>query len=229
MCASRVVKICGVRDAAAVNAAAMAGASHLGFVFYPKSPRFLNVHEAVALRANSSKETRIVALVVDLEPSAVTALVESLKPDAVQFHGDESPERLLALKDEFCGELEIWKALGMAAPADLDAADRFHGVVDRLLFDARPPRGAERPGGHGDAFDWNILRGYDGATPWILAGGLTPENVAEAIDIASTIPRFCGVDVSSGVERASGVKDREKIARFVRNAHHAWALREDVS
>ncbi|MEL7490384.1 MAG: phosphoribosylanthranilate isomerase [Pseudomonadota bacterium] len=217
-----LIKICGLREPASAEAACAAGATHLGFVFYPKSPRYIEAHEAASIAAVMRSEIKIVALVVDPAEALIGEIMDRARPDAVQFHGAEGADALARIKDKWDGRIEVWKALGMASAEDMRQAEAFDGIADRLLFDARPPRGADRPGGHGAAFDWSILGAYEGRTPWLLAGGLSPENVAAAIDAARAIPGFDGVDVSSGVERAPGEKDGEAIARFAAAAQAAF-------
>lgn len=179
------------------------------------------IDEAAALRAPLIGKVEAVALVVDPAEDVLAQIVETVRPEAIQFHGGESPAALARVKDKWGDQVEVWKALGIAAPSDLDVASDFHDIVDRLLFDARPPKAADRPGGHGDVFDWSIMAAYAGEAPWLLAGGLTPENVGAAIAACRAIPEFDGVDVSSGVETAPGEKDVAAIARFCAAAQDA--------
>ncbi len=221
------VKICGLTQALHARAAIEAGASHLGFVFFPPSPRHVTLESVskilAALGAGADKVQKV-ALVVDPEPELLRALLESGLFDAVQFHGREEPDDLKAFKAEAAKQgraIALWKALGVSAREDLKAADKFLELADLLLFDARPPKDANRPGGHGETFDWSLLKAYDGASPWILAGGLSPENVADAIRAVKDFKGFTGVDVSSGVEAAPGSKDPDMIRRFVTAAQDA--------
>ncbi len=216
-----LIKICGLREPASAEAARAAGATHLGYVFHPKSPRHIEVHEAASVIDATRGDMKIVALVVDPEAALFGEIMDRARPDAVQFHGAEDADALARIKDKWGGRIEVWKALGMASAEDMRQAAAFDGIADRLLFDARPPQGADRPGGHGAAFDWSLLGAYEGRTPWLLAGGLSPDNVAAGIEAARAIPGFDGVDVSSGVERAPGEKDADAIARFVAAAQAA--------
>ncbi len=217
-----VIKICGVDRPEAAAAAAEAGATHIGLVFYRRSPRNLALTDAsgIAAAAETSGIFKV-ALTVDPDPAFLDQIVSAIDPAAIQFHGGESPRHLAGFRARSGGAVEIWKALPVAGAGDIDRANDFAGVADLLLFDARPPKGADRPGGHGAAFDWSLLERYQGGAPWLLAGGLTPGNVAEAIAAVKSTPGFSGVDVSSGVERAPGQKDAGAIVEFVRAAREA--------
>ena len=204
-----IVKICGLKTAEAVDAAVAAGADMVGFVFFPKSPRHVTVETARALAARVPAGIVRTALTVDASDDDLTAITAGGFIDLLQLHGHETPERTAAVRDKF--ERPVMKALPIAGPDDVTAARAYEGVADRLLFDAKPPSGATRPGGNAQAFDWGLLAGTSWSVPWLLAGGLTPENVAEAIRIAGAP----GVDVSSGVESAPGVKDIGKIRAFI--------------
>jgi len=217
-----LIKICGLKHELHVNAAVEAGASHLGFVFYAKSPRNIDVFDAATLRASIPDRTKIVALVVNPSEAFLKQMMSELRPDAIQFHGEETPEELARIKDIWGDQSALWKAVGITNDSDLLTATRFHTVADKLLFDARPSGASDRPGGNGEVFDWMILKDYDGTTPWLLAGGLNPENVGDAIAACWAIPGFEGVDVSSGVERLPGEKDPVAIARFIEAAHGAF-------
>lgn len=221
---SNLIKICGLRKLDEARAAVEAGATHIGFVFFPKSPRNISVDEAATIMRDMGAQVRSVALLVEPELDFLQKLVTTLAPDVLQFHGREQAAWLGDIKDKFGTDCEIWKALSIASVDDLAREDDLAGIVDRVLFDAPPPKDASYPGGHGVKFDWSILRRYRGRTPWVLAGGLTPENVAEAISQASAISRFCGVDVSSGVEQERGVKDLKKIRQFVKAANEAFSV-----
>ena len=208
-------KICGLSTPEAVDAALTHGAAYLGFVFFPNSPRAVSPADAARLAEPARGRARIVALLVDPGADELAAVVETLVPDMVQLHGRESPERVAAVRATH--RLPVIKALGVRQGADLDAAPAYEAVADHLMLDARPPEGASRPGGHGASFDWTLLAGRRFSAPWFLAGGLTPDNVAQAVR-ATGAPL---VDVSSGVERAPGVKDAALIAAFVQAARSA--------
>lgn len=207
------VKICGVNDAPGFDAAVAAGADMLGFVFYPASPRAVTPDKAAALSARHASGPARVGLFVDPTEAEIAAVLAALPLDLLQLHGAETPERCAALRARF--GLPVMKALGVAEAADLAALDAYAPVVDRFLLDAKPPPDAALPGGNAAAFDWSLTAGRAIPRPWLLAGGLTPENVAEALR-RSGAP---GVDVSSGVERARGVKDPARIQGFLRAAH----------
>lgn len=204
-----LVKICGVSDAAGFDAAVAAGADMLGFVFYPPSPRALAPAAAAALSSRAEGGPLRVGLFVDPEDALIEAVLAAVPLGLIQLHGAEDPARCAAIRTRF--GLPVMKALGIAEPADLEALAAFAPVVDRFLLDAKPPPGAALPGGNAAAFDWRLTAGRTIPRPWLLAGGLTPDTVAEAVR-QSGAP---GVDVSSGVERARGVKDPARIAAFV--------------
>lgn len=203
------VKICGLSTGADVAAAADAGARYVGFVFFPKSPRHLEVTDAAALAALVPMGICKVALTVNADNAMLDALTQAVPLDMLQLHGNESPERVTEVKARY--GLPVMKALGVADRSDLAAIDLYSGVADQLLIDAKPPKGADLPGGNGLAFDWQLLAGRVWRTPWMLAGGLTPDNVAQAI--MRTGARQ--VDVSSGVESSAGVKDAGMIHALV--------------
>ncbi|MEL6213653.1 MAG: phosphoribosylanthranilate isomerase [Pseudomonadota bacterium] len=221
---SAIVKICGVRTPDDITVAAGAGASHVGFVFYPKSPRYIEVDKAVAAISDSGAAVKKVALVVAPDEALIDIIADSGAFDAVQFHGNETPDALARFKARLTGKIEIWRAVGMASPQDVAGVQRFVDVADMLLFDAKPPDGASRPGGLGAAFDWSFLAGYDGAAPWLLAGGLTPQTVSAAVARVKALTGFRGVDVSSGVERSAGVKDKALVAQFCAEACAALGM-----
>lgn len=209
------VKICGLNSREAAEAALAAGADFGGLVFFPASPRHVSPHQARSLAAQLRGRVRSVALMVDPSDAAVQEMVEIVAPDLIQLHGNETPGRVAAI-GALAG-LPIIKALAVAEPADLARAQGYEEVADYVLFDAKADSLANRPGGLGAAFDWRLLSGISLKRPWGLAGGLTPDNVARAIQVAG--PHF--VDTSSGVEEAPGRKSREKIAAFVKAAHNA--------
>lgn len=216
------IKICGLRERKHLKAAVAAGATHLGFVFFPKSPRNVDVDEVVAISSRLASETERVALLVDPDDAFLAKVMSEFEPDAIQLHGQETAEEVARINHKTGDDTEVWKAVSMASVTDLEVALQYESAADRLLFDARPPKGADRPGGHGSAFDWSILQSYRGTTPWLLAGGLTPDNIGEAIAACAAIPGFAGVDVSSGVESTLGEKDVEKIQKFIYAAREAF-------
>lgn len=205
------IKFCGLSRPEDVSAAVAAGARYVGFVFFPKSPRHLPVEAARALALEVPPGVAKVALIVDAEDAELDALVGSVPLDMLQLHGSESPARVAELRARH--GLPVMKALGVAGEGDLAAIDRYAEVADQLLIDAKPAEGAELPGGNGLPFDWRLLAGRKfWARPWMLAGGLTPENVAEAVRLTGARQ----VDVSSGVEAARGVKDPARMNAFAR-------------
>jgi phosphoribosylanthranilate isomerase len=203
------VKICGLTRPADVAAAVAAGASYVGFVFFEKSPRHLSLAAARALALEVPPGVVKVALTVDADDAALDALLARVPIDMLQLHGRESPERVAALRARH--GLPVMKAVGVAAARDLAALDDYAEVADQLLVDAKPPPGAPLPGGNGLAFDWRLLTGRRWTRPWMLAGGLSPENVAEAVRRTGARQ----VDVSSGVESAPGEKDPARIRAFI--------------
>lgn len=216
---SCLIKICGLTEPEGLRATIEAGADLAGFVLFSRSPRFLSPEAAARLLAPARGRIKSVALLVDPDDAEAGLAMQALQPDWLQLHGNESPARVATLKARF--DVKIIKALGVAGPADLVTAAAFDGIADLLLLDARPPAGAARPGGHGVTFDWTLLGAIQATTPFLLAGGLNPANVAEAIRAARAIPRFRGLDVSSGVEHSPGLKDASAIAAFVRGARDA--------
>ena len=210
-----IVKICGLSTPEALDVALAAGADMVGFVFFPPSPRNISYEAARLLGARVEGRAKKVALTVDADDAAFDAIVRSLQPDLLQLHGKEPPARVSALKRRF--GLPVMKAIAVETSADLSAIATYTAVADRLLFDARAPRDATRPGGLGKTFDWRVLERLEPSVPFMLSGGLSANNVAEALRI-TTAP---GVDVSSGVERAPGEKDHDKIRAFVRAAREA--------
>lgn len=206
------VKICGLNDPVAVAAAVEGGARYLGFVFFPKSPRHVSAAQAAALTAQVPPGIARVGLFVNPGDAMLEQTLAQAPLDIVQLHGDESPARVAELR-ALTG-LPVMKAVGISEPADLDALWDYGLVADMLLIDAKPPKDAALPGGNGLAFDWRLLAGRQIIKPWLLAGGLTPENVAEALRLT----RAQAVDVSSGVESAPGVKDPQRIRRFLARA-----------
>jgi phosphoribosylanthranilate isomerase len=206
------VKICGLTAAADVSAAVEAGAAYVGFVFFEKSPRNVTLAQARALALGVPPGVAKVALTVDADDATLDALTDQVPLDFLQLHGHESPARVAEVKSRY--GLPVIKAIGIAEAADLAQIDAYGGGADQLLIDAKPPKGATRPGGNALAFDWGLIAGRDWPLPWLLAGGLTPDNVALAV--ARTGARQ--LDVSSGVEAAPGVKDADLIRAFIDNA-----------
>jgi phosphoribosylanthranilate isomerase len=202
------VKICGITDDEAMDAAIEAGADYLGLVFFDKSPRALSPERAAEL-TQFIEGIGMVGLFVDPDDALLDAVLSQVRLDLLQFHGSESPGRLEQIRLDFA--LPVMKVIPIANAADLAAAEPYLGIADRLLFDAKPPKDAALPGGNALSFDWSILKGYRSPLPWMLAGGLNPANVAEAI----TLTGAPAVDVSSGVESAPGVKDADKIRAFI--------------
>jgi phosphoribosylanthranilate isomerase len=204
------VKICGLRSSADVAAAASAGASYVGFVFFPKSPRNVSFQEAAALAVDVPMGVAKVALVVNADDAFLDGLTAVVPLDMLQLHGSESPARVAEVKARY--GLPVMKAVGIADASDLAQIDAYAAVADQLLIDAKPPKNADLPGGNGLAFDWTLLAGRKYWTvPWMLAGGLTADNVAEAVRRTGATQ----VDVSSGVEGSVGVKDAGLISAFV--------------
>jgi len=212
-----LVKICGLSTSATLDAALDAGADMVGFVFFEKSPRHVDWEKARALGLQARGRAKIVALSVDADDDALKRILEALAPDCLQLHGRETPERVRKI-----GQLAArptMKAIGVAAREDLAAAGPYEKVADFLLIDAKPPRDAALPGGNGRPFDWGLARDIHFGRPWLLSGGLDPSTVGAAIGASGA----SGVDVSSGVESAPGVKDPAKIRAFVAAARRAFA------
>lgn len=205
------IKICGITTAAALDAVVAARADYIGFVFHAASPRNLAPNDAAKLAERAEGRIVKVGLFVDADDAAIARAVTAARLDALQLHGKETPERVAQLKAGF--GVPVWKALAVAAPGDVEKASAYRDAADMILFDAKTPKGA-LPGGMGLTFDWALLAAYRGPLPWGLAGGLTSDNVAQAI--AETGAPL--VDTSSGVESAPGVKDVDKIIAFCKAA-----------
>ncbi len=201
------IKFCGLRTPQALDAAIDARAQYVGFVFHPRSPRDLPLRDAAALAGRAEGRIARVGLFGDAADATIAAAVDAARLDAIQLHGAETPERAARLRAQF--GLPVWKAVAITSVADVDRARAYANAVDLILFDAKTPAGA-LPGGMGLAFDWGLLAGWHGHAHWGLAGGLTPDNVAEAVRITGA-PL---VDVSSGIESAPGVKDVDRMAAF---------------
>jgi phosphoribosylanthranilate isomerase len=204
------VKICGLRRPEHVSAAVAAGARYVGFVFFPKSPRNVDVATAAALAAEVPPGVAKVALVVNADDALLDEITAAVPLDMLQLHGSETPDRVTEIRSRY--GLPVMKAVGIADAADLARIDDYAGVADQILVDAKPPKEAELPGGNGLAFDWRLLQGRHWTVPWMLAGGLTPENVA----LAAKLTGARQVDVSSGVESAPGEKDADRIGAFLK-------------
>ncbi|MFN4164081.1 MAG: phosphoribosylanthranilate isomerase [Ferrovibrio sp.] len=204
-----LAKICGLTDEAAVEAAVQHGADMLGFVFFPASPRNLSAEQAEALLHNVPSGIDRVGVFVDPETDFLDRILAKARLDLLQLHGDETPERCRAISIYF--GLPIIKAIKVSSKADLKAAKAYEDAVDWLMFDAAPPKDATRPGGNAASFDWSIMQGAKFNRPWLLSGGLTPENLSLAVRQSGA----SAVDVSSGVESAPGKKDPAKIRAFL--------------
>jgi len=212
-----IVKICGLSTPETLDAALDAGADMVGFVFFPPSPRHLQFDVARALGQRVRGRAQKVALTVDADPAFLQSIVEALGPDILQLHGAESVAQITAIRRKF--GLPVMKAVPIAVKEDLVRIGTYATVADRLLFDARAPRDATRPGGLGNTFDWHLLKNVRSGVPFMLSGGLDATNIVDALRIT----RATGIDVSSGVERAPGVKDVDKMIAFVRAARRAAA------
>ncbi|TPM28003.1 phosphoribosylanthranilate isomerase [Mesorhizobium sp. B2-3-5] len=204
------IKICGLKTDQAMAAALAGGASHVGFIFFAKSPRYVEPAEAGRLREAARGKALAVAVTVDASDAFLDEIVKAMQPDMLQLHGSETPGRVAELKARH--RLPVMKALPLSEAADLDRIKPLIGVADRFLFDAKPPRGSELPGGNGVAFDWRILAGLDAGVDYMLSGGLNAANIGDALRLANPP----GIDISSGVESAPGVKDPGLIEQFFR-------------
>jgi phosphoribosylanthranilate isomerase len=211
-----LIKICGLSTPDTLAATIDAGVDMVGFVFFAPSPRNLSMEQASTLGRQAQGKTLKVALSVDADDAFIDSMIEAARPDLLQLHGHETPDRVRALKART--GLPIIKAIHVSGLGDL-AACALYEDADRLIFDARPQKGAALPGGNGAAFDWTVLERVQIKTPWMLSGGLGIHNVEEAL----AVTRAHGLDVSSGVECAPGVKDVDMIARFVAQSRSAYA------
>jgi len=203
------IKICGIKRPDVMAATLDAGADYVGLVIFPPSPRNISIADAVHLARLARGRARVVALTVDADDAMLDELVARVAPDLLQLHGNEEPGRVAAIRQRL--QLPVMKAIKVATPVDAAAALAYRDVADLILFDARPPKGADRPGGHGATFDWHALDAVKDRLDWMLSGGLTPTNVAEAIRATGAT----AVDVSTGVERAAGGKDPDLIRAFI--------------
>ena len=209
------VKICGITSVDAADAAAKAGADYAGLVFFRRSPRHVNPDQAGAIAARLRGRCRIIALFADADDGEIEAAVRTVGPDVLQLHGSETVERVAAIRAHF--GIPVMKSFAIAEAGDFANVAQYERAADMLLFDTKAPANATRPGGHGAAFDWQLLRGRNFARGWLLGGGLNAENVARAIRISGAP----GVDCSSGVESAPGIKDAQMIRDFVAAARAA--------
>jgi len=216
---TRDIKICGLRTDEALAAALDNGASHVGFIFFGKSPRNIAPAEAGRLRQAARGKAKAVAVTVDADDASLDGIVAAMAPDMLQLHGSESPERVAEVKARY--GLPVMKALSLREAGDLAAIAPYRCVADRFLFDAKPPKGSELPGGNGVSFDWRILTSLDADLDYMLSGGLNADNVGEALAIANPP----GLDISSGVESAPGVKDVRLIAEFFQAVRAARKIR----
>jgi phosphoribosylanthranilate isomerase len=209
---SLIVKICGLSTRETLDVALDAGADMVGFVFFPPSPRHLSLETARDLGKHARRRALKVALTVDADDATLANIVEALQPDMLQLHGKETVARLRDIKQKFA--LQVMKVIAVENASDLASLPGYAAVADRILFDARAPKEATRPGGLGAVFDWHVLENLDLKLPFMVSGGLNAANVAEAVGVT----RAGGADVSSGVERAPGIKDPEMIRSFIRAA-----------
>lgn len=209
------IKICGINSRDALESAIVAGADLVGFVSFKKSPRHLDLAPLAALAASARRRIGTVLLTVDADDTTLESLIAAARPDLLQLHGQETPARVAEVRAKFA--LPVMKAISIRARDDLGVVPAYAAVSDRLLFDAKPDPSDALPGGNGRTFDWDLLRALDPGRPVMLSGGLDPDNVPQALARI----RVSGVDVSSGVESAPGVKSAEKIAAFVRAARSA--------
>jgi phosphoribosylanthranilate isomerase len=209
------VKICGINSAEAADAAVSAGADYVGLVFHDRSPRNLTLEAASALANRMRGRTKIVALLCDMGDEQISTIARAVKPDMLQLHGSETPDRVGAIRTRF--DIAVMKVIPVCDASDFASLGAYEAAADMVMFDAKPAADASRSGGHGVAFDWQLMRGRSFSRPWLLAGGLNAENVQRAIQI-SDAP---GVDASSGLETAPGMKSAELIRGFIAAARSA--------
>lgn len=202
------VKICGLKTAEAIDLAVELGATHTGFIFFEKSPRNIEPDDAGQLAERIRGKAKIVAVTVDADSDLLDEIISALSPDILQLHGNESPERVLTIKAVY--GLPVIKAFSIRDADDLKKIEPYIGIADRFLFDAKPPKGSDLPGGNGVSFDWHLLETLDGSVEYMLSGGLNAENVGEALALTGAR----AVDISSGVESAPGVKDLKRMREF---------------
>jgi len=214
------VKICGLRTADSIDVSVKAGADMLGFNSFMKSPRFVAPDQAAALCARVPEGIAKVGLFVDPDDAMLAVYLENARFDIIQLHGHENPARAAEIRTRF--NTPVMKVIGIADTNDLASTSAYREAADHLLLDTKPPKGADRPGGNAMAFDWTILKGWKAPMPWMLAGGLTPDNVGEAVAISGAP----GVDVASGVESEPGRKDADLIRAFITNARAGYTGRD---
>ena len=202
------IKICGLKTAEAIDHAVALGATHVGFIFFQKSPRHIEPDDAGRLADRVRGRAKIVSVSVDADNDELDEIVAMIRPDILQLHGRETPDRVLTVKA--VTGLPVWKALSISEAADLDRVDAYDGIANRFLFDAKAPKNSELPGGNGVSFDWTLLKGLSERVDYMLSGGLDKDNVGEAIRIA----RPTGIDLSSGVESSPGVKSLDMMDDF---------------
>ncbi len=212
------IKICGLKTDDAVAAALDGGASHIGFIFFAKSPRNIDPVEAGRLRKAAIGRAKAVAVTVDADDATLDAIVAAMKPDFLQLHGHETVERVAQVKARF--GLPVIKAFALRERGDLDQIKPYNDVADIFLFDAKPPKGSELPGGNGVSFDWQLLSALDGQVPYMLSGGLNAANIGAALQATNAR----GIDISSGVESAPGVKDVSLIKEFFQAVRAAQSV-----
>lgn len=203
-------KICGLSTPAAVETAIGGGASHIGYIFFAKSPRNISPDDAAVLAKLARDKVIQTVVTVNADDAFLDEIVDKVSPDLLQLHGSETPERIREIKDRF--GLPVMKAFSIRESQDLDNTKAYEGVADQFLFDAKPPKGADLPGGNGISFDWNLLRDFTSATPYMLSGGLDADNIEEAILRSGAT----AIDLSSGVESAPGIKDIAKIETLLK-------------
>jgi len=202
------IKICGLKTPEAVDRAVDLGASHVGFIFFEKSPRHIEPADAGILADRIRGRAKIVSVSVDADDDDIDEIIALMRPDILQLHGSETPDRVLKIKA--MTSLKVWKALAIREADDLRRIEPYDGIVDRFLFDAKPPKGSDLPGGNGVSFDWHLLEALDDGVNYMLSGGLNKDNIAEALEITGAK----GIDISSGVESSPGVKDLALIDAF---------------
>lgn len=212
----KLIKICGLSTPDTLESAIEAGADLVGFVRFPKSPRHVEIAQGTELALQAKGRVSRVVLTVDAPDAELDEIMHRIAPDILQFHGNETPQRVEEIRSRY--GIPIFKALGIGSAGDLAAITLFQGIADTILLDAKPAPDALLPGGNGKAFDWQLLTGIDPAVSFMLSGGLNPDNIAEAIQITGA----SSVDVSSGVERTKGAKDGDLIRAFIHNARAAW-------
>lgn len=209
------IKICGLKTEEAVDRAVALGATHVGFIFFQKSPRHIEPADAGRLADRVRGRAKIVSVSVDADNDDLDEIVDLIRPDSLQLHGKESTERVLTIKA--VSGLPVWKAFSIQEADDLTKIVPYEGIADRYLFDAKAPKNSELPGGNGVSFDWRLLANLDASVDYMLSGGLNKDNIGEALAIA----RPGGIDVSSGVESSPGVKDLKMMEEFFEAVHRA--------